>query len=91
MRASLFEFDAGAEDQRRYCTRYEDFSRSSQGGNSCSDVDRDARDVVSAAAGFTLDQGRLPTYIHDRDNGSSGFVARAVGFQLYAEIVLSEY
>ena len=52
---------------------------------------RDARDVVSAAAGFTLDQGRLPTYIHDRDNGSSGFVARAVGFQLYAEIVLSEY
>jgi GNAT superfamily N-acetyltransferase len=50
-----------------------------------------ARDVVSAAAGFTLDQGRLPTYIHDRDNGSSGFVARAVGFQLYAEIVLSEY
>ncbi len=50
-----------------------------------------ARDVVSAAARFTLDQGRLPTYIHDRDNGSSGFVARAVGFQLYAEIVLSEY
>jgi RimJ/RimL family protein N-acetyltransferase len=50
-----------------------------------------ARDVVSAAARYTLDQGRLPTYIHDRDNGSSGFVARAVGFQLYAEIVLSEY
>jgi GNAT superfamily N-acetyltransferase len=50
-----------------------------------------ARDVVSAAAQFTLEQGRLPTYIHDRDNGSSGFVARAIGFQLYAEIVLSEY
>jgi predicted GNAT family acetyltransferase len=50
-----------------------------------------ARDVVSAASRFTLDQGRLPTYIHDRDNGSSAFVARAVGFQLYAEIVLSEY
>ena len=50
-----------------------------------------ARDVVSAAARFTLDHGRLPTYIHDRDNSTSAFVARAVGFQLYAEIVLSEY
>jgi GNAT superfamily N-acetyltransferase len=50
-----------------------------------------ARDVVSAAAAYTLDQGRLPTYLHDRDNGTSGFVARATGFQLYAEIVLSEY
>jgi RimJ/RimL family protein N-acetyltransferase len=50
-----------------------------------------ARDVVSAATAFTLDQGRLPIYIHDRDNGTSAFVARAVGFQLYAEIVLSEY
>jgi RimJ/RimL family protein N-acetyltransferase len=50
-----------------------------------------ARDVVSAAARFTLDQGRLPVYIHDRDNGTSAFVARAAGFQLYAEIVLSEY
>ncbi|HLZ30035.1 MAG TPA: GNAT family N-acetyltransferase [Chloroflexota bacterium] len=50
-----------------------------------------ARDVVSAASRFTLDHDRLPIYIHDRDNGSSAFVARAVGFQLYAEIVLSEY
>jgi len=50
-----------------------------------------ARDVVSAAAGFTLDHNRLPIYIHDRDNSASAFVARAVGFQLYAEIVLSEY
>ena len=50
-----------------------------------------ARDVVSAAARFTLDHGRLPTYIHDRDNSTSAFVARAVGFQRYAEIVLSEY
>ena len=50
-----------------------------------------ARDVVSAAARYTFDQGRLPTYIHDRDNSTSAFVARAVGFQLYAEIVLSEY
>jgi hypothetical protein len=50
-----------------------------------------ARDVVSAASRFTLDNNRLPIYIHDRDNGSSAFVARAIGFQLYAEIVLSEY
>jgi RimJ/RimL family protein N-acetyltransferase len=50
-----------------------------------------ARDAVSAAARFTLDQGRLPIYIHDRDNGTSAFVARAAGFQLYAEIVISEY
>ena len=50
-----------------------------------------ARDVVAAAAGFTLDQGRVPIYIHDRDNSTSAFVARAVGFQLYCEIVLAEY
>jgi len=50
-----------------------------------------ARDVVSAAARYTLEQGRLPIYIHDRDNSTSAYVARAVGFQLYAEIVLSEY
>lgn len=50
-----------------------------------------ARDTVSAAAAFTLDQGRLPIYIHDRDNGTSAFVARSVGFQLYGEVVLSEY
>jgi GNAT superfamily N-acetyltransferase len=50
-----------------------------------------ARDVVSAAARCALEQGRLATYIHDRDNTTSAFVARAVGFQLYAEIVLSEY
>jgi GNAT superfamily N-acetyltransferase len=50
-----------------------------------------ARDSVAAAAHYTLDQGRLPIYIHDRDNGASAFVARAVGFQLYAEIVLAEY
>lgn len=50
-----------------------------------------ARDVVAAATRFTFDQGRLPIYIHDRDNGTSAFVARAVGFQLYCEIVLCEY
>ncbi|MBV8715178.1 MAG: GNAT family N-acetyltransferase [Chloroflexi bacterium] len=50
-----------------------------------------ARDVVAAATQYTLEQGRLPIYIHDRDNGTSAFVARAVGFQLYCEIVLCEY
>jgi predicted GNAT family acetyltransferase len=49
------------------------------------------RDVVAAATRYALDQGRLPIYIHDRDNGTSAFVARAVGFQLYCEIVLCEY
>lgn len=50
-----------------------------------------ARDVVAAAARHTLEVGKLPIYIHDRDNGTSAFVARAVGFQLYCEIVLAEY
>jgi GNAT superfamily N-acetyltransferase len=50
-----------------------------------------ARDVVSAATRFALDNGKLAIYIHDRDNGTSAFVARAVGYQIYAEIVFSEY
>ena len=50
-----------------------------------------ARDVVAAASHYTLEQGRLPIYIHARDNSTSGFVARAVGYQRYAEIVLGEY
>jgi RimJ/RimL family protein N-acetyltransferase len=50
-----------------------------------------ARDVVSAATRFALDQGKLAIYIHDRDNTTSAFVARAVGYQMYAEIVFSEY
>jgi predicted GNAT family acetyltransferase len=50
-----------------------------------------ARAVVAAATRHTLDHGRVPIYIHDRDNSTSAFVARAVGFQLYCEIVLCEY
>jgi GNAT superfamily N-acetyltransferase len=50
-----------------------------------------ARDVVSAAARYTLEQGKIPIYVHDRDNSTSAFVARAVGFHIYAEIVLGEY
>lgn len=50
-----------------------------------------ARDVVAAAARYALDQGKIPIYVHDRDNSTSAFVARAVGFHVYAEIVLGEY
>ena len=39
----------------------------------------------------SIDQGKLAIYIHDRDNTTSAFVARAVGYQMYAEIVFSEY
>lgn len=49
------------------------------------------RDVVAAATRFVLDRGRIAIYIHDRDNTTSAFVARAVGYQIYAEIVFSEY
>jgi len=50
-----------------------------------------ARDVVSAATRHTLEEGKLAIYIHDRDNTTSAFVARALGYQLYAEIAFSEY
>jgi GNAT superfamily N-acetyltransferase len=49
------------------------------------------RDAVSAATRFALEKGRVPIYIHDRDNTTSAFVARALGYQIYAEIVFSEY
>ena len=50
-----------------------------------------ARDVVSAATAFGIEQGRTLLYIHDHDNGSSAFVSRSLGFQRYAEIALAEY
>jgi GNAT superfamily N-acetyltransferase len=50
-----------------------------------------ARDVVAAASAHALDQERIPIYVHDRENTTSGFVSRAVGYQLYAGIVLGEY
>ena len=50
-----------------------------------------ARDVVSAATHHTLDQGRLCAYVHDHENSTSAFVARTIGYQIYAEIVLAEY
>lgn len=50
-----------------------------------------ARDVVSAATAFGLEQGRTPLYIHDHDNGASAFVCRSLGYQRYADIALAEY
>jgi hypothetical protein len=50
-----------------------------------------ARDVVSAATRDALDHDKLAIYIHDRDNTTSAFVARALGYQLYSEIVFAEY
>jgi hypothetical protein len=50
-----------------------------------------ARDVVAAATRYTLDQGRVPIYIHDLENSTSAFVARSLGYQVYAEIVLAEF
>jgi GNAT superfamily N-acetyltransferase len=50
-----------------------------------------ARDVVSAATRYTLDQGRLCLYVHDDENRTSAFVSRALGYQLYAEVILAEY
>jgi GNAT superfamily N-acetyltransferase len=50
-----------------------------------------ARSVVSAATAHCLEQGRLCLYLHDHDNRSSGFVARSLGYQRYAEVVLAEF
>ncbi|MBI2755193.1 MAG: GNAT family N-acetyltransferase [Chloroflexi bacterium] len=50
-----------------------------------------ARDVVAAAARYTIENGKVCLYVHDHDNRSSAFVARALGFTRYAEIVLAEY
>lgn len=50
-----------------------------------------ARDVVAAAAAYALDHGCVPIYVHDHENRESAFVARALGFRRYAEIVLAEY
>jgi hypothetical protein len=50
-----------------------------------------ARDVVSAATRYTLEQGRIPIYVHDRDNTTSAFVSRTLGYLVYAGIVFGEY
>jgi RimJ/RimL family protein N-acetyltransferase len=50
-----------------------------------------ARDVVSAATRYCLEQGRLCLYVHDQENRTSAFVARALGYVRYADVVLAEY
>lgn len=50
-----------------------------------------ARATVSAATQCTLEAGRLPLYIHDRDNEPSAFVCRSLGYQSYADVALAEY
>jgi GNAT superfamily N-acetyltransferase len=50
-----------------------------------------ARDVVSAATRDAIEHRRVAIYIHDRDNTTSAYVARALGYQLYSEIVFAEY
>lgn len=50
-----------------------------------------ARDVVAAATSYTLARGSLCLYVHDHDNRSSAYVARALGYARYAEVVLAEY
>jgi RimJ/RimL family protein N-acetyltransferase len=50
-----------------------------------------ARDVVSAATRYTLEQGRLCLYVHDDENRTSAFVSRTLGYQRYAEVILVEY
>jgi RimJ/RimL family protein N-acetyltransferase len=50
-----------------------------------------AQEVVSAATGYILDQGRLALYVHDRTNAASARVCRALGYVEYAEEFFSEY
>lgn len=50
-----------------------------------------ARQVVSAATRYIIDQGRLALYVHDFANRPSARVARAVGFQEYTETFFCEY
>ncbi len=50
-----------------------------------------ARDVVSAATQHALEHERIALYVHDHENTTSGFVARSLGYRVYAEIVLAEY
>jgi RimJ/RimL family protein N-acetyltransferase len=50
-----------------------------------------ARDTVSAATRHVLEAGKLPLYIYDRDNDTSAFVCRSLGYRRYAEITFAEY
>lgn len=50
-----------------------------------------AKEVVSAATQYILEQGRLALYVHDRTNLASAKVCRALGYVEYAEEFFSEY
>jgi RimJ/RimL family protein N-acetyltransferase len=50
-----------------------------------------AKEVVSAATEYILEQGRLALYVHDRTNLASAKVCRALGYVEYTEEFFSEY
>ena len=50
-----------------------------------------AKEVVSAATAYILEQGRLALYVHDRTSVASAKVCRALGYVEYAEEFFSEY
>jgi RimJ/RimL family protein N-acetyltransferase len=50
-----------------------------------------AKEVVSAATAYILDQGRLALYVHDRTNLASAKVCRSLGYAEYAEEYFCEY
>jgi RimJ/RimL family protein N-acetyltransferase len=50
-----------------------------------------AKEVVSAATAYILEQGRVALYVHDRNNQASARVCRALGYVEYAEEYFSEY
>jgi RimJ/RimL family protein N-acetyltransferase len=50
-----------------------------------------AKEVVSAATTYILEQGRLALYVHDRTNLASARVCRSLGYVEYAEEFFSEY
>lgn len=50
-----------------------------------------AKEVVSAATAYILEQGRLALYVHDRTNAASAKVCRGLGYVEYAEQFFSEY
>ena len=50
-----------------------------------------AKEVVSAATAYILEQGRMALYVHDRTNLASAKVCRSLGYVEYAEEFFSEY
>lgn len=50
-----------------------------------------AREVVSAATAYIIEQGRLALYVHDRANLASAKVCRSLGYVEYGQEFFSEY